>query len=354
MMERSQPLQGQHDPRTWFTESQLRTVIRNGIIPEWFHGIISRKMAEDLLMPKHPGYFLIRVSETRVGYSLSYRADDRCRHFMIDALEDGDYIIVGEDRRHRFLQDLVDFHRRSPIVPFTEVLTVACGQSSNDKSDYAELLFPQRRPKPNPSLQHNSLQLNVSPPEPPEEILPPAPPSRPDNRWSTAVPVPSSQQNYPYSCLQFSHNTSQLPAMIHTAEDPQYNLPPEVPARCCVPPPRQNQACISTAPVLEGTSSPTAHPHYPHGNIQPGKNNDVKPSVVTNLKNLKKKFQKKRSKSQENLYTEINVEATDRNEYQGEQTCNEALYSNNVIYVNAAHGALPPEYHPPPPFAPGF
>ena len=42
-MEWSQPSQGQHDPRAWFTESQLRTVIRNGIIPEWFHGIISRK-----------------------------------------------------------------------------------------------------------------------------------------------------------------------------------------------------------------------------------------------------------------------------------------------------------------------
>ncbi len=47
---------------------------------------------------------------------------------MIDALEDGHYIILGENRRHRFLQDLVDFHRRTPIMPFTEVLTVACGQ----------------------------------------------------------------------------------------------------------------------------------------------------------------------------------------------------------------------------------
>lgn len=125
------------------------------------------RTAEELLMSKPPGYFLIRVSESRIGYSLSYRqvfaglkgalfqslhsrpqstvespalfnlfnmqsltlsAEDRCRHFMIDALEDGHYIVVGESRRHRFLQDLVDFHRRAPIVPFNEVLTVACGQ----------------------------------------------------------------------------------------------------------------------------------------------------------------------------------------------------------------------------------
>ncbi|XP_060934592.1 hematopoietic SH2 domain-containing protein homolog isoform X2 [Limanda limanda] len=353
MMERSQLSQGQHDPRTWFTESQYRTVIRNGIIPEWFHGIISRKAAEDLLMPKPAGYFLIRVSETRVGYSLSYRADDRCRHFMIDALEEGDYIIVGESRHHRFLQDLVDFHRRSPILPFTEVLTVACGQSSNDKSDYAELLFPQRRPNPNPSLQHTSLQRNVSPPEPPQEFMPPAPPSRPDNLWTNAVLVPSSQQKYQYS-LEFSHNTSQLPAMIPTAEDPQYNLPPGVPPRGCVPPPRQNQPCFGSAPALEGPSSPTAPQHSPIGNIQPGKNHDGKPSVVTNLMNLKKKFQKKRSKSQENLYTEINGEAIYSNANQGEQTSNEAVYSNRGTYMMATHGALPPEYMPPPPFAPGF
>lgn len=120
------------------------------------------RMAEELLMPKPPGYFLIRVSESRIGYTLSYRwvfaviggavfytydhtlssalftllnvfsltpsAADRCRHFMIDLLVDGQYIIIGENRYHRCLQDLVDFHRRTPIMPYTEVLTVACGQ----------------------------------------------------------------------------------------------------------------------------------------------------------------------------------------------------------------------------------
>lgn len=35
--------QGRHDALSWFTEFQLDCVIRNGIVPEWFHGIISRK-----------------------------------------------------------------------------------------------------------------------------------------------------------------------------------------------------------------------------------------------------------------------------------------------------------------------
>lgn len=47
---------------------------------------------------------------------------------MIDVLKDGHYVIVGENTQHWSLQDLVDFHRRAPILPFKEVLTVPCGQ----------------------------------------------------------------------------------------------------------------------------------------------------------------------------------------------------------------------------------
>lgn len=123
------------------------------------------RLAEELLMSKPPGHFLIRVSESRIGYTLSYRwvflqnwrgfvssthsvlrvkvpltllslslwhcplsADERCRHFMIDVLVAGQYMIVGENRRHQSLQDLVEFHRRTPIMPLDQVLTVACGQ----------------------------------------------------------------------------------------------------------------------------------------------------------------------------------------------------------------------------------
>ncbi|XP_044056274.1 hematopoietic SH2 domain-containing protein homolog isoform X2 [Siniperca chuatsi] len=317
MMEWSQSLQGQHDAFTWFTQSQLQSVIKNGIVPEWFHGIISRKTAEELLMSKPPGYFLIRVSESRIGYTLSYCAGNRCRHFMIDVLEDGHYTIVGENRRHRFLQDLVDFHRRNPIMPFTEVLTVACGQALNDKTDYAELLFPQRHPNPNTSLlPNNSLH---------------------------ASPVPMTRNR-------------------HTADNPPSNQPPEVPARRSVPPLKQNQACIRTVSAPDSPSTPTATEHPFGTNIQSVKNQEAKLSLVTNIKNLKKKFQKKRSTSQENMYAEINVEATDRSgntenecqEMTGEQTFNGPPFSYTCTHVRLTDGELPQEYLPPPPFAPGY
>uniref|UniRef100_W5M6V6 SH2 domain-containing protein n=1 Tax=Lepisosteus oculatus TaxID=7918 RepID=W5M6V6_LEPOC len=81
-------------------------------------------------MYKPVGCFLIRVSESRIGYTLSCRADDRCRHYMIDVLRNGQYIIVGENTSHRSLQDLVDFYRRIPLMPHNELLLSTCGQAS--------------------------------------------------------------------------------------------------------------------------------------------------------------------------------------------------------------------------------
>ncbi|XP_035503286.2 hematopoietic SH2 domain-containing protein homolog isoform X1 [Scophthalmus maximus] len=364
MMESSQSLQGQYDAVTWFAKSQQQSVIRDGIVPEWFHGIISRKTAEELLMPKPPGYFLIRVSETRIGYTLSYRADDRCRHSMIDPLEDGHYMIVGENRRHRFLQDLVDFHCRTPIMPFSEVLTFTCGQSSNDKTDDKELLFPQRHPKPNSGLiQHNSLQLKRSCPVSEEEIAPPALPYRPRYLCTPAVLAASSQAHKLYPCLQgeFPNLTSQLPdtpvpltRKRNTADNTPFNQPPDVPARICAPPLKLNQACIRTGSTPEAPSASTATEQPLSDNIQPVRNHIGKPSVVTSFKNLKKKFQK-RSASQLQMYIE-NLEAPDRSgntegeyvEILGEQTLDGATFSNNP------DGVLPHEYLPPPPFAPGY
>lgn len=353
----SHPSQEQHDAITWFKKSQLQSVISNGLVPEWFHGIISRKTAEELLMSKPPGYFLIRVSESRIGYTLSYRADDRCRHFMIDALEDGHYIIVGEDRRHRRLQDLVDFHRRTPIMPFHQVLTVACGQSSDD-IDYAELLFPQRHPTPNTRLLPNASPSTTPPAS--QEDIPPAIPYRPSNLHDPTVLIPNRQPNRLYPCLEdgFPHVSSPLPAAPVPKTRKRYetpsNQPPEVPSRSCVPV-KQNQACTRTVSAPESPSTSTA-------SQQPAKNQEAKPSVVTNLKNFKKKFQKNRSTSQDITYAEINTEAADRSgnaesEYQeitGDNILTGSPFSYTCTDVRVTDQVLPQEYVKPPPFAPGY
>lgn len=58
----------------WFKETQATRLVKKGEkFSEWFHGIITRRQAETLLLNKPNGTFLIRVSESRFGYSLSFR-----------------------------------------------------------------------------------------------------------------------------------------------------------------------------------------------------------------------------------------------------------------------------------------
>ncbi|XP_061681747.1 hematopoietic SH2 domain-containing protein homolog [Syngnathoides biaculeatus] len=121
---------------TWYVASQAAW-IQNGFVPEWFHGRISRKVAEERLMSKPAGSFLIRVSESRVGYTLSYRAEGCFRHFMIDDMKDGSCAIVGEKLCHPGLQQLVDFHQTVPIAAHNEVLTQPCGKTPAARNKYS-------------------------------------------------------------------------------------------------------------------------------------------------------------------------------------------------------------------------
>lgn len=64
----------------WFREAEMpRGVLKNrqGVVNKWFHGILSRVEAEDLLSDKKPGTFLVRVSEKIWGYTISVKVKDR-------------------------------------------------------------------------------------------------------------------------------------------------------------------------------------------------------------------------------------------------------------------------------------
>ncbi|XP_027004250.1 hematopoietic SH2 domain-containing protein homolog isoform X1 [Tachysurus fulvidraco] len=141
----------------WFTEYQKNHIVKDGVIPKWFHGTISRKQAEEMLMTKPPGYFLIRVSESRIGYTLSYRAGELCRHFMIDMLPGNQCEIVGENMRHCSLHDLVAFHSRTPICPYTELLTLACDQAGQNIPEATLPSLPARRRVSHPPVPHQNL-----------------------------------------------------------------------------------------------------------------------------------------------------------------------------------------------------
>ncbi|MBN3310837.1 SH24A protein, partial [Amia calva] len=127
----------------WFKDKQVP--MRAGFekdqdcIAPWFHGIISRQEAEELLSSGVAGSFLVRVSERIMGYVLSYRCQEGYKHFLIDSSENS-YIFLGvEQLQYASLADLVEYHKVEPItMAGGEQLLNPCGQRDG-QLDYADL-----------------------------------------------------------------------------------------------------------------------------------------------------------------------------------------------------------------------
>eukprot|EP00054_Salpingoeca_dolichothecata_P009067 m.51369 g.51369 ORF g.51369 m.51369 type:complete len:987 (+) comp18146_c0_seq1:26-2986(+) len=111
-----------------------------GCFEDWFHGCITRKQSETLLNGTEPGTFLVRVSESRFGYSLSHcvQKGGRIRHLMIDQTKDGKYQLVGDPKTFASLNDLVA-HFATATVLNSVGLLYPCGQGDTE-NDTVEFL----------------------------------------------------------------------------------------------------------------------------------------------------------------------------------------------------------------------
>ncbi|XP_035013058.2 SH2 domain-containing protein 7 isoform X1 [Hippoglossus stenolepis] len=117
----------------WFLETQVPHIVHNGLFPTWFLGFITRKDAEDILREKEPGCFLVRLSDKAIGYILSYKGIDRCRHFVINQNEEGQFVVCGDSKGHDTIPMLINFYMSSPIEPFGEFLTSSCSEVLNEE-----------------------------------------------------------------------------------------------------------------------------------------------------------------------------------------------------------------------------
>lgn len=82
----------------------------------WFHGNLSGKEAEKLVMERGKnGSFLVRESHSKPGdYVLTVRTDDKVTHVMIRCTE-GKFD-VGGGERFESLSDLIDHYKSNPMV----------------------------------------------------------------------------------------------------------------------------------------------------------------------------------------------------------------------------------------------
>lgn len=100
-------------------------------IAPWFHGLINRQEAEDLLSCQEVGTFLVRFCERIWGYAISYRAEDKCRHYIIDA-SNGHYQFFGTNSmKFCKLSDLIRYYQVQSITPAgDDVLLRPCPNSN--------------------------------------------------------------------------------------------------------------------------------------------------------------------------------------------------------------------------------
>ncbi|XP_015252771.1 PREDICTED: SH2 domain-containing protein 7-like isoform X1 [Cyprinodon variegatus] len=149
----------------WFIDTQLPLIVNNGLFPNWFLGFISRRDAEDMLREKEFGCFLIRLSDKAIGYILSYKGRDRCRHFVISQSESGQFAVCGDTEGHNTMFDLIEHYKTKPIEPFGEYLTSPCfGDLSEDLYDTIKVA-PKEKPEAplRPVKKVHKQQINPVP-----------------------------------------------------------------------------------------------------------------------------------------------------------------------------------------------
>uniref|UniRef100_A0A2K6TSS3 SH2 domain-containing protein n=1 Tax=Saimiri boliviensis boliviensis TaxID=39432 RepID=A0A2K6TSS3_SAIBB len=122
--------------------------------------------AENLLESQPPGSFLLRVSHSHVGYTLSYKGQSSCCHFMVKLLDDGSFMIPGEKVAHTSLDALVTFHQQKPIEALGELLTQPCRQAplgeARQKLWRNLKMLPERGQRVRQQLKTHLATVNLS------------------------------------------------------------------------------------------------------------------------------------------------------------------------------------------------
>lgn len=150
--------------------------------PEWFHEGLSRHQAENLLMGKELGYFIIRASQSSPGdFSISVRHEDDVQHFKVMRDNKGNYFLWTE--KFPSLNKLVDFYRTTSISKQKQIFLR--DKTQEDQGRRGNSL--DRRPQGGPHLSGAvgeeirplmNRKLSDQPPPAPSQYTPGPPPAQ--------------------------------------------------------------------------------------------------------------------------------------------------------------------------------
>ncbi|KAI6649740.1 hypothetical protein LOD99_6529 [Oopsacas minuta] len=95
--------------RRW-RNKEIKTMREDNQPAVWFHGMIPRDVAENILLPLENGSFLVRQSENRLGYALSVGFNREVHHYMVETLPGGRYRLKGSQIEHVNLHELIWYY----------------------------------------------------------------------------------------------------------------------------------------------------------------------------------------------------------------------------------------------------
>ncbi|XP_036997817.2 hematopoietic SH2 domain-containing protein isoform X2 [Artibeus jamaicensis] len=343
----------------WFVHTQVGQLAREGV-PSWFHGAISRQDAESLLESQPLGSFLIRVSHSHVGYTLSYKAQNCYRHFMVKLLDSGSFLIPGEDSTHASLDALVTFYQQQPMRPHGELLRQPCGQKDPANVDYEDLFRYHNAlaeeaasPTPGPSEHQNASSHPVAAPK--EVSAKPALLHQPEERKPSAevcrVPTegaaPSCPRKAPLdeACQKLWRNLKTLP---QTGKRVQQQL-------------KSHLAAVSLLPLQDSKQSEATR--------SPGVQVDVgvwdshtytDPLVATSLASPsqpqapRNRDKSSRRASKSTSWSDMTPRTRSWHQPIVRSLSSQLSKLELRDLAEPREDCLPEEYRPPPPFAPGF
>ncbi|XP_005871443.1 PREDICTED: GRB2-related adapter protein 2 isoform X2 [Myotis brandtii] len=147
--------------------------------PEWFHEGLSRHQAENLLMAKEVGFFIIRASQSSPGdFSISVRHEDDVQHFKVMRDNKGNYFLWTE--KFPSLNKLVDYYRTTSISKQKQIFLRDRTREDQGRRGNSLDRWPQGGPHISGAVGEETRpamnrKLSDHPPPPPSQY-PPAPP----------------------------------------------------------------------------------------------------------------------------------------------------------------------------------